>query len=776
MKENYIKLSHQLIFLLGAATAVITPLFFLPITSEFFEFNKFTLLVVVTVLGFLLWAARMVLEKKFILTRTPLDIPLLVLTVVFFIASLTSIDNFTSLVGPLGRPWPSFFALGTLTAFYFVTTSNLKTRKQAETILALLVGSTTIAAFLAISSYFGSYLPFDFAKTHGFSPLGLANRLAALESLVIPVSLYFALNAKTKPARYLSLTAAVLMIFSIILIANMPAFIALGLASAVFLAAFLKPKMPSAAKITLLTLAITTVVFAIMRFVPPVSQNTLGVWIKDKNLSASQKEQVQTPQEVTVPQKIGWDIATQTIGKRPFFGTGPGTYQFVYTQLKPRYVNNTTSWLVRFEKSSSDFTELIATTGIIGTLSLLFLVLMTIRYLYTLNKSKHSRYYQILVPASVAGLVLLFLTTASISTIIPFFLGLALVSTIAKSLDESYVYDVAIEIAALKNKFSWLPIGGNFGIVKVTEETKGTKSQVLPIAFLALVIIASFFALRYQINAYRAEYFFRQSLLSSRSGNGNRTIEFLQKAITANPSVDTYHRILAQTTLNAALSLSQKDKDLTEDDKKLLNQLILVSIDQAKLASGYNISPLRLPGISAFNVANWETLASVYQTITGSVGGNDVHAVNSLSKAINLDPQNPILHDRLGLLYQSLNNLDLAQRKFEDSVLTKVDYGPGYYHLSKVLIDKKGSPVAIVDALTQAKRFLQKDDPAMGDIEKQLAVYNKQLEELQKQQATQQPQASPSPVVTSPAPSPSPPAGGSPSPSPTPSPSPSPSL
>src|SRR3989344_7287802 len=123
MKENYIKLSHQLIFLLVAATAVITPLFFLPITSEFFEFNKFTFLVVVTVLGLLLWAVRMVLEKKFILTRTPLDIPLLVLTVVFFIASLTSIDSFTSLVGPLGRPWPSFFALGTLTAFYFVTTS-----------------------------------------------------------------------------------------------------------------------------------------------------------------------------------------------------------------------------------------------------------------------------------------------------------------------------------------------------------------------------------------------------------------------------------------------------------------------------------------------------------------------------------------------------------------------------------------------------------------------------------------------------------------------------
>src|SRR3990167_6687953 len=130
MKENFIKLSHDLIFLLVCAAAFVLPLFFLPTTSEFFEFNKFTALFIITILALVLWGLSMVLEKKAAFTRTPLDIPLLILLGVFFVASTAGIDQYVSLFGSPGRPWPSFIGLATLVALYFAAVSNLKTRKQ----------------------------------------------------------------------------------------------------------------------------------------------------------------------------------------------------------------------------------------------------------------------------------------------------------------------------------------------------------------------------------------------------------------------------------------------------------------------------------------------------------------------------------------------------------------------------------------------------------------------------------------------------------------------
>ena len=154
------------------------------------------------------------------------------------------------------------------------------------------------------------------------------------------------------------------------------------------------------------------------------------------------------------------------------------------------------------------------------------------------------------------------------------------------------------------------------------------------------------------------------------------------------------------------------------------------------------------------------------------MGGADTHAVNTLSQAVALDPQNPILHDRLGQLYQRLGNLDLAQRKFEDSAIVKEDYGPGRFRLAKILIERKGEVPRIVNELTLAKRFLDTNDPAHSEIDTLLDQYNKQLRELQEQQAQQQPGPSPSPGA-SPSPSPSPSPSASPSPTTSPSPSPS---
>jgi len=776
VKENFLKLSENLVFLLVAAAAVISPLFFLPTTSEFFEFNKFTALLVITVLGLLIWAARMVLEKRAVFTRTPLDVPLIVFAAVVFVASAASIDNFISIIGHPQNLWPSFFPLLTLVLFYFMAVSNLKSKKHIKAILWILIASTTAASVVALSSYFAAYLPFEFAKIRSFNTVGVINRLALLQTLVIPISASLSIFTRSKTERPFVIGATLVMAFSLILINFWPVYIALLAAGLLVASQSLKNKLDKTQTGALAVISVFVILFLVIRFVPQVAQGTLGSWIVQKEPSSTENAQIDTPRERVVARQAAWDVAAQAVGKKPVLGTGPGTYQFVYTQLKPRYVNATDDWATRFNRSSSDFTEMIATLGIFGILAFLIFAVAALRFIWALIFKSQNSFSYLAVSAAIVGYIAVsFFVVSSFATEAVFFIALAALAVLAKAADESQVYEVTVELATLKSKFAWFPLAGpSSDLIKTSEGVKGAKSQVLPLLFLVVVAIFAVISAGYQIQAYRGEYFFRQSLLAARANDGNKTINFLQRAIAANARVDTYHRSLSQTSLNAATNLAQQG-NLTDDQQRLLAQLAQVSIDQAKVASGYQILPLKLPGISAANVANWETLANVYLALIGSVGGADTHAVNSLSQAVALDPQNPILHDRLGQLYLRLGNTDLAQRKFEDSAIVKEDYGPGRFRLAKILIEKKGEVPRIVNELTLAKRFLDANDPAQAEIATLLDQYNKQLRDLQEQQKQQQLQASPSPGA-SPSPSPSPSASPSPSPSQSPSPSPSPSF
>ncbi|HSX18811.1 MAG TPA: O-antigen ligase family protein, partial [Candidatus Saccharimonadales bacterium] len=564
MKDNFVAFSRNLIFFLICATTVVSTLFFLPTTSEFFEFNKFTAFLGITILGLLLWAARTVAEKRFGFTRTPLDIPILIIVATFFVATLSSLDQFISFVGTQGRAWPSFFAMATVAAFYFMATSNLKSKKQVEVILWTLIGATTIAAVIATAAYFGAFLPFDFASLRSFNPLGVVTRLAQLESFVLPITIAQALLAKNKNVRLVSLIFTIIASFSFILIGFIPSYIALAVGLIVLGVGLMKNKLDKTAQGALATIVVFIVLFLTMRYVPQVAKGTIQAWIKAPQ---DQGNSLNVIGELRLNNSVSWDIATQAIGKRPLFGTGLGTYAYAYTQLKPRVMNSTDQWSVRFDKPSSDFAEILTTTGIFGALAYLIFAIVVLRFVWTLLfKSSQSGIYLPLAAAIVGFIASNFVSTSSLATVIPFFVGLVLLAILAKATDENYVYDITVEIATMKGKFSWFPIGTSNDLLKTNAEGKGAKSQVLPGLFLIVVLAASAFAARYQIAAYRGEYYFHQAALATRSNNGSRTIAFLQQAISANPRVDSYHRNLSDITRTAAITLSQ-NKDLTDNQK-----------------------------------------------------------------------------------------------------------------------------------------------------------------------------------------------------------------
>ena len=768
MKENLIKLSENIIFIVIALGALAIPLFFLPTTTEFFEYNKFALLLALTITGYLLWALKMILSSRAVFTRTPLDLPIIIFLIIYFVSALTSLDQYISFFGYHTKIWPSFLPLTTIAAFFFLTVSNVKSKGQVTALLWLVVLGTTIASLVALFSYFGAYLPFEFAKNRSFNTMGSAQSLAVLQALIIPLTTLWAIYEKDNNLKVAAIAATCVLITSFVLL-NVPfAYTGLIVGLAILAILPLRHKLTKIQQGNAALLLIFALLILVVRFVPQVSEGTLYVWITAKNKDTSVAQVLDTPKDRTLSFQAAWDVSASAIGKRPILGTGPATYQFVYSQLKPRFVNSGQDWAIRFEKSASFFTEIIATIGIVGVLAFLVFIISVIRFLlYLIVKSSNMPAYLAVAAACIALLVNTLFIPTTFANFAAFFLLLALITALSKFNSEEPVYDVTVELAALKNRLMWLPLGNSAGIIKTETGVKGPKSQVLPVIFALGVVIISVYLLFNLVSSYRAEYLFRQSLLAARSNDGNRAVEFLQKAIGANSHVDTYHRTLSQTALNAAINLS-RERDLSDQQKQLLANLAQVAIDQGKVASGYQILPLRVPGISSANVANWEALSAAYQALIGSVGGSDTHAINTLAQATALDPENPSLHFRLGNLYERLGNLDLAQRKYEDAIVVKGDYGPAHYSLANLLIQREGDVTRIVNELTFAKRFLPQDDPARDDIDKKLDEYNKKLTELQKSQnqqskTDQESNASPSP-------------SSSPSPSPSPSPSSSPSL
>ena len=77
--------------------AFLLPVFVSPFTYEKHEFNKQFLLLVLVLIILLLWLSQgILLKKKLIITRTPLDYPILAFIGIYLLASIFSVNRINS--------------------------------------------------------------------------------------------------------------------------------------------------------------------------------------------------------------------------------------------------------------------------------------------------------------------------------------------------------------------------------------------------------------------------------------------------------------------------------------------------------------------------------------------------------------------------------------------------------------------------------------------------------------------------------------------------------
>ncbi|KPJ71051.1 hypothetical protein AMJ51_00200 [Microgenomates bacterium DG_75] len=144
------KLINQIINWITIGLIFLLPLFFLPITTEFYIFNKQALLIGFAGVMTLLWLAKMALRQTLIFRRTVLDLPIVLFVAAYIIASLVATPNkILGLTAPTGVS-----VILALALIYFVITNNLK-KETLPYLLYALIASTALLALVAVYQFLG---------------------------------------------------------------------------------------------------------------------------------------------------------------------------------------------------------------------------------------------------------------------------------------------------------------------------------------------------------------------------------------------------------------------------------------------------------------------------------------------------------------------------------------------------------------------------------------------------------------------------------------------
>ncbi len=360
------------------------------------------------------------------------------------------------------------------------------------------------------------------------------------------------------------------------------------------------------------------------------------------------------PGKVTSPLlpniKVSWSVAVDSLKERPLIGVGPTNFVSSYDRFRPVISNSYANWNSRFLVGSNTFLTVTAEVGIIGILLFLSIFIFSLKNILELNPYN-------------AAILIAFI----ISFLYPY---------------SPAFFPIIFLLFALNNK---------------TKEVGGTFNSNIPLVVMTIPLFLLIFASMYYVyKAFYAEYLFEQTARYISQNEAIKTYDSINKTVNANPFVDRYHLQSAEINIRLAQSLSTK-KDITEEDKKTLTQLIQQSIQEAKAAISIN------PNKST----SWENMGDIYVNISPFIKDVDKFAIQSYGQAIFLNPINPILRIKLGGIYLAQGNYKDAIKIFELAVLAKPDFANSHFNLAMAYkgdnqIDKAKEQMNLVLKLVDA--------------------------------------------------------------------------
>ena len=636
------------------------PLFWLPFSFEWIEFNKLYLLFFLGWGGVFLWNLKMIFIDKGIKIRWG-KIDWLVLA--FFLLAVVSFafsqDRFLSLFGSYRRFNNGLIALLSFFALYLLVRENIglqnekiekvqgketeegikikavkKLKRDTEGAVgvndifwSLFASAFVVVLWIWVWLLFGPKLTGFFLKVGWvFSPAsGTAFSTAVYLALMIVLVLtkFLLLGKGDKEERRSLLKKIIFSVFLILSISLLiifdfsPAWIVLGISLIGFIAFSLYRKVfrKDVHKLILpIFLILISALFLLLNFRALVG-----------DLGLERSFILNYPTENILWQSESWRIGTRVAGsniKNGISGTGPATFLFDYAKFKSDRILKSPFWQIEFSGSGNNVAETLATMGVLGVLVFLLIMGLSLFYVVKTKEDLEKK---------------LFLGT--------FLLGIAV---------SQFVFYQNMVLGGL----FWLALGLGAGFASVKEKKYSfRKSPEIGLVFetvtlvLIIALIAGYF---YGIKFYLADYNYQKVI---REPDLDKKIEIAQRAVRLNPYQVDYQITLSQILIQRLKQELQKPEG-AQDQTKIQN-----------LASALSFYLTSIKRLAPGNVIARQSLANAYRDLIGIAAGKpEDEAIKTYSEAIELEPKNPVLYTERGKIYMAKNEKDKAREDFQKAI------------------------------------------------------------------------------------------------------------
>lgn len=721
-------------FKIGLILVLFSSLFlFTNLTTELFDTPKFLVLIVFTGLMLVLITLKFTLSDKVVLVRTALDIPLLLLLAVAIVSTILSPSPYVSLLGSQLKIHGSLVSLISYVLFYFVLVNNLKNAKEVKWIFTLLIIASQALSVVTLLSYIGvKILPPPWTTAANFTTTGSSFSTTAVLALLLPFIVMRILNSTKVITIVLNSVFLLIAGMTIALTGTWATWIVALIALVIsFFAVIPVNQIDQLVRVKpqnlvglLAPLAIIALI-VILSFVPPMGAAKNPIYLQAKNFS----------REAQLPFQPSWKISVSAFRDSPFWGTGPGTYAFDFTNYKPVEFNSLKIWNVRFDSSFNEYLQILATLGGIGLVAILSVTALFISSAYPIlakliktrslaEQSSEPSDIELKRGLTIAGLCFFIILALHASTLVLWVIGITILASfmiigIPEGLPKRWIG------AETNIKNIFLKIAAN--VTQYDTSKESIKIDALPGILLtitiALVLFAGYFGGKFVL----ADYHHRLALNAVGRNDGIAAYNELIAAEKLNPNNDSYRIDLAQTNFALANAVAAAKApteaspggSLTDQDKQNIQVLLQQSITEGR--SAVTLSPK--------SATDWEILALLYRQIAGVAQNALVFSLDSYGRAILQDPLNPALRVSVGGVYYAAKNYDMAIRFFTDAINLKADYANGYYNLSVALRDKGD----LANAESLAEKLLTMVDKSSSDYK----TVNDYIADLKNRIATQ---------------------------------------
>lgn len=705
----------------------LAPLVLNSATSELFEFNKMMLIYIAALLVLFTWTIKSIHEKKIILRRTILDIPIIIFFTSQLLSTIFSIDRWTSFLGYYGR-----FNGGLLSLIsYFVLYYGFVTFFSYENIVRLLkisLISSVVVILWGLPGHFGkdlSCLVFTgqwsnscwteaFRPTERmFSTLGQPNWLGAYLAIHFFVGLFFYFDAvfaqkkSSVKAQIVFLSYLVLVSVGILFSRSRSSYLGVMIGAGVFLLLsanvfWLKSKdffIKTGKALGYFVIAGLLLVLIVKTGVPSIDKFITFAPKGQEQTAPVKKTFAPTSLDVTESldiRKIVWQGAWELGFKYPLLGTGPETFAYTYYQVRPKAHNLTSEWDYLYNKAHNEYLNYFATTGFSGIISYLLFIgvflALAARVVYlagakiskTQYKENDARYG--LEKALVAAWVTILATNFfgfSTTTINLFF----------------YLIPAMLLIVSLKDNPS------NLYTFEIPWRAPKAASYV--VVSLGTFLILMWFALYYVADTQYA-----LATAYMQAGDYPKAATLLSEALAVHDEPvyqDKFSYSLANMALIAAY---QKETKAAQT--------------YIKQADSFNVKSINA---SANNPIYWKTRGKNYYLFYQVTLDKTylIEAVKALEEDRRLAPTDPKIPYTLAVFYSILDDTEKdkdLKTQYQDQALRyatlttelKPDYRDGYFILGQ-LYRKFGNKEQAIDALTKALKLSPKDKDILLELD-----------------------------------------------------------